>query len=54
MCACEWNYVCTAHRGTPQDYRYFLQIDPREVEDDERARVLGEERADVGITRAAR
>ena len=31
MCACDFDYVCAEHRGTPQDWRLagFLP-DPRE------------------------
>lgn len=40
MCGCDWNYVCSQHRGTSKDWR--LEPLPDHREDENRAKYEAE------------
>lgn len=28
MCACDWNFVCSTHRDTSEDWHYWARLEP--------------------------
>lgn len=42
MCGCTAIFTCTRCKGTPADPRYWLEADPREIEDAARESALSE------------
>jgi len=53
LCGCEPGFVCSRCAGTPQDYRYFQDPDPEDVERDrrERAEMVDLQEREPSLTR---